>query len=137
MTPNQQRQSTEGMDFHVQYLLSQCAQQVYSLKLLRHQGMPPNQLAVVTKAIIIFRIIYALPALGGFLSAQLVGKINAFFKRHNHFGSLQCHIDLSDLLHNSDHDLFYKVCTPAFATESCIFVMSVIVSPPRKPIIKA
>ena len=34
----------------------------------------PEQLAVVTKAIIISRILYALPAWGGFLFVELVAK---------------------------------------------------------------
>jgi len=33
-------QSNYEMDFHLQYVLSQCAHQVYLLKLLRHQVMP-------------------------------------------------------------------------------------------------
>jgi len=50
--------------------------------------------------------------MGSFLSTELVGEINAFFKHLNCFGYLQCHIDVSNLLHNSDRDLFYKICTP-------------------------
>jgi len=44
------------------------------------RACPPKQSAVVTKAIIVFvsRILYSLPAWGGFLTVELVGKINAF-----------------------------------------------------------
>ena len=35
-------------------------------------------------------------------------------------GYLLCHIDLSNLLHNSDHDLFYKVCTPDHCLHHCL-----------------
>jgi len=31
----------------VNYLLSQCTQRIYFLKLLRHQGMPLGQLTVI------------------------------------------------------------------------------------------
>ena len=34
------------MDSHVQYILSQCSQRLYLLKMLKHQGMPKRQLAV-------------------------------------------------------------------------------------------
>jgi len=47
---------------HVQYILSQCAQQKYLLKLLKHQGMPIEKLNVVAHSLIVFRILYALPA---------------------------------------------------------------------------
>jgi len=33
---------------------------------------------------------------------------------------LQCHIDVSDLLYNFDHDLFYKVCTTGHCLHHCL-----------------
>jgi len=69
------------LDSHVNYLLSQCAQRIYILKLLRHQGMSSDQIITVAYALILSRIMYALRAWGGFLSAALIDKINAFFKR--------------------------------------------------------
>jgi len=66
------------MDSNVQYILSQCAQRIYLLKLLQRQGMPRNLLAVVTYSIVISRVLYALPARGGFLSVELINKINSF-----------------------------------------------------------
>ena len=71
-------QSDFKMDSHVNYLLSQCAQRMYILKLLRHQGMSSQQIITVAYALILSRIMYALPAWGGFLSAALIDKINAF-----------------------------------------------------------
>ena len=37
-------QSNFNMDSHIQFVLSQCAQRMYLLKLLRHQGLPDAQL---------------------------------------------------------------------------------------------
>ena len=51
---------------HIQFILSQCAQRLYLLKLLRHQGLPDAQLSVIANALIISRLLYALPAWGGF-----------------------------------------------------------------------
>ena len=53
-----------------------CAQRMYLLKLLRHQGLPDAQLSVVAYAVI---ILYALPAWGGFLSIELVNRIDVFY----------------------------------------------------------
>ena len=72
-------QSNFKMDSHVNYLLSQCAQRMYILKLLRHQCMSSDQIITVAYALNLSRIMYALPAWGGFLSAALIDKINAFF----------------------------------------------------------
>ena len=48
------------------------------LKLLRHQGMPPDQFSTVAQAIVVSRILYALPALGRFLSVELCNRIDGF-----------------------------------------------------------
>ena len=59
-------QSNFKMDSHIQFILSQCAQRLYLLKLLRHQGLPDAQLSGIANAVIISRLLYALPAWGGF-----------------------------------------------------------------------
>ena len=74
------------MDSHVQYILSLCAQRMYLIKLLQQKGMPQHPLSVVTYSIIVSRILYALPAWGGFLGAELISRINAFFGRVKRFG---------------------------------------------------
>jgi len=58
-------QSNLKMDSHVQYILSQCVQRMYLIKLLQHKGMPWRRLSVVTYSIVVPRILYAL-SLGGF-----------------------------------------------------------------------
>ena len=74
-------QSNFKMDSHIQFVLSECAQKMYVglLKLLRHRGLPDAQLSVIANAVIVLRLLYALSAWGGFLSVELVNKINVFF----------------------------------------------------------
>ena len=93
------------MDSHVQYILSQCAQRMYLLKLLQHQGMPLNKLRVVY-SLIVSGIRYALPAWGGFVSVELCCKIDAMFKRLNRYGYTTDYLTFSDLLDKADSDLF-------------------------------
>ena len=75
------------------------------LKLLRHQGMPLSQLAVVIAS----RILYPLPAWGGFFCVELCNKINALFRRLKRFGYFSHTITVSELLQNADRDLFYTM----------------------------
>ena len=56
---------------HVQNKLTQYSQRMYLTKLLKHQGMPQQQLPVITHPVIVSRILYALPAWGGFLTVEL------------------------------------------------------------------
>ena len=76
---------------YTNYIISQCAQRMYILKLLRHQGM-----SGVTYSIIVSRILYALPVWGEFLSAELTNKINAFLGASSdlvtRLATLQCQI---------------------------------------------
>ena len=44
-------QSNFKMDSHIQFVLSQCAQKMYVLKLLRHRGLPDAQLSVIAVAV--------------------------------------------------------------------------------------
>jgi len=64
------------MDVHVKYVLSQCAQRMYILKLLKHQGMTLDKLHVVTHSLIVSLVTYALPSWGGFVSAELINMID-------------------------------------------------------------
>jgi len=98
------------MDSHVQNILSQCAQRMYLLKLLQHQGMPLNKLRVVVYSLIVSRIAYALPAWGGFLSVELKGKIDAMFERLRRYGYINDNLTLSGLLDKADCDLFSNMC---------------------------
>ena len=86
------------MDSYVQYILSQCAQRMYLLKLLQHQGMPLNKLRVVVYSLIVSRIGYVLPAWGGFVSVELCSKIDAMFKRLKRYGYTTDYLTFSDLL---------------------------------------
>ena len=86
---------------------------MYLIKLLRHQGMSGEQLSlsVVTYSIIVSRILCALPAWDGFLSAELTNKINALFRHLKQFGYTTCNITVSDLIDTSGRDLFRKLCS--------------------------
>ena len=52
---------------------------MYLLKLLQHQGMPPDKLRDVAYSLIVSWIVYVLPAWGGFMSAELIGEVDAMF----------------------------------------------------------
>ena len=46
---------------------------------------------------------------------ELVDRINAFFRRTQRFGYLQCRMTVAELMNMSDHDLFCKLCAPTHA----------------------
>ena len=58
----------------------------YLLKQLRDQGLPLQKLHTVLKAIVLSRLMYALPAWGPLLNVELVHKIDGFLKRSFRYG---------------------------------------------------
>jgi len=62
----------------VDYIIKICSQRVYLLKQLWDQGLPLQKSHIVFQAIVISRLMYALPAWGPLLNVELVHKIVAF-----------------------------------------------------------
>jgi len=58
-----------------------CSQRVYLLKLLRDQGLPRPQLNIVFDALVLSKLLYAVPVWSGFMSVELTGQVNSFLKR--------------------------------------------------------
>jgi len=73
--------STYTFDEHVKNILTICNQRYYLLKCLKGQGLPSAQLNIVFCAIILSRILYALPAWGVFLTVELTNKIDIFLRK--------------------------------------------------------
>jgi len=92
--------STVLVEQVVQQIL--CAQRMYLLKLLRHQGLPDAQLSVIANAVIISSFVCP-PCMGGFLCVELVNRINAFSRRLQRFGYLQCRMTVAELMNTSSH----------------------------------
>jgi len=70
--------------------------------------MPQRQLSVITYSIVVLHILYALQAWGGFLSAELIGRINAYFRRVKRFSYIDTILTVDKLLSQSECDLFVK-----------------------------
>ena len=82
---------------------------MHLLKSLKHQGMPIEKLSVVAHSLIVSRILYALPAWGGFLSAELSGKLDALLRRLKRFGYIRDNLTFLELLDKTGEDLFNNI----------------------------
>ena len=71
--------------------------------------MPQLQLSVITHSIIVSRILYALPAWGGFLTVKVKNRINAFFQAPQ---TIWLHkLCYDHMIDHSDYELSTKVCS--------------------------
>ena len=73
-------------DDHAKNVLTICSQRCYLLRCLKGQGLPAKELNIVFCAIVMSRILYALPALGGFLTYELTAKIDSFLRKAVRWG---------------------------------------------------
>jgi len=60
---------------HVDYILQVCNQRLYLLNKLKHAGLDEQGLAIVFQAIVVSRVLYALPAWFGQLTQLDIGRI--------------------------------------------------------------
>jgi len=75
-------------------VLSQSNQRLYLLELLRSQGLSTVQLDQVSQATIVSWLRYALPAWSGFLTVDLINRIQSTLKRLYRYGySIPFHSD--------------------------------------------
>ena len=103
-----------NFDEHVTFALSICSQRFYLIKLIRSQGIPESKLRAIFVALIISRILYALPAWDGFLNSQQINRINAFLRKAQRFGfcSSMCVCDVLGYLRMADSKLFNCTQSP-------------------------
>ena len=73
---------------------------------LRDQGLTAYQLNIVFDAIIFSRITYGVCAWSGFLSVELIARIDAFFRRMFRYGFCKRPIKFCELSGNYDSTLF-------------------------------
>ena len=107
-------QSSFCCEKKAKYILTVCSQRLYLLKLLRAKGLQVAQLAHV--CLVISRLVYALPAWGGFLSTELINRINGFLRRLDKYGFTTTLLNFQQLHRNANATLFKKI----FNSDHCI-----------------
>ena len=80
--------------------------------------MPQQQLSVITYSIIVSRMLYALPAWGDFISAELKNRINAFLSA---LGDLAISIVLLTLMISLT--ILIMICLKKFAPQLTPFII--------------
>ena len=66
---------------HVSRVITKCAQSLHALKILRSHGMYDDALNVIYEAVVIVKVLYAIPAWWGFTAASDKQKLDAFTRR--------------------------------------------------------
>jgi len=79
---------------------------MYLLKQLKSHGLGIKQLHIVFTALIVSRVLYALPACGGFLSSDILNTIDSILRKAHKFGYTNEVLKVTDMLQNADNKLF-------------------------------
>jgi len=97
------------MDDHVNSILSIITQRFYLLNQLRKLGLPMPALNCIFHALILSRIIYALPAFSGFLSATNTARLDAALRRARRWDLTDKLFTVNSLIEETDFKLFRKI----------------------------
>jgi len=116
---------------HVRGIITNCAQTLYALRVLRAHGMRDSALQIIFRSVIVAKLIYAASAWWGFTNASDRQRVNAFLRR-----SIRCGLCPSDLppfeelcqaadeqlfkniLLNNNHVLYSLLPPPAIASQN-------------------
>ena len=79
------------------------------LKQLRNQGLPLRNLHTVFQAIVLSRLLYALPVWCPLLTVELVHKIDGFLKHSFRYGVTSKLLTIEPILNSAVEDLFCKM----------------------------
>ena len=97
------------------------------VKLLHNQGMTVSQIQTVAQALIVSRLLYALPALGSYVSAAQINKIDAILLCLKRYGYVTRDYCMADLMHSSDYELFRKSLKPGHCLHDLLPVAKITV----------
>ena len=94
---------------HIEYILAVTSQRFYLLNQLKKMSLSLVGLNSVFRALIVSRVIYALPAFYGFILQSDVDRINAMFRKAKRWGIVADELDLDHLSTLADSGLFHKI----------------------------
>jgi len=101
-------QENSGCDIHFKHVITVSSHRLHILKALKCQGINLELLHCVFHAIIVSKIMYAIPAWYGFLNKSHILQINSLFQRTFKYGYVKSVISPEQLLHFYDDKLFHK-----------------------------
>jgi hypothetical protein len=93
---------------HVDSIVKQCNQRSFLLRTLRRRGLNAKVLEAIFNALIVSRILYAISAWGGFVTAADKGRLNALLLKCKKFGYCDTITTFEQLLMTADRKLFRK-----------------------------
>ena len=94
----------------VRGIISDSAQTLYALRVLRAHGMCDAALQAIYKSVVVAKLLYASSAWAGFITAADRQRVDVFFRRSTRCGFCPSDIrSFEELLKTSDEQLFGKI----------------------------
>ena len=96
---------------HIREIITNCAQTLHALRVLRCYGLPGDAVQTVYRATVIAKLLYACCAWSGFISASDRKRVDAFLRRSKRRRNF-CPPDLppfNDLIEAQEDQLFFAI----------------------------
>ena len=104
--------ATLSPEQHINNIIAICNQRLYLLSQLKQQNLSEQALDLIFHAVIIFKIIYALPAFAGHISTAERNRINKFFRKAYRRHLVTQIFDIDTLIETNDSRLFRSITYP-------------------------
>jgi len=103
-------QSNLSFDKHIAKTIASCASSLYALRVLRSHGLASEALYEVCRATTMAKLVYALPAWWGFVSAYNRDRLEALVRKTKRLGCLQNGApSVSEMASKADDALFRAI----------------------------
>ena len=101
---------------YVSTLITVCNQRLYLLTQLKKQGLGLAETDIVFNAIILSKIIYAIPALAGYFTESQIKQISAIFNKAKRWQLITDNYDFNVIVDNLQSSLFQQ----SKSTQHCL-----------------
>ena len=97
---------------YVNNLISACNQRIFLISKLKSQGLVGSLAEQVFQALVMSKILYALPAIAGLLTKSDKSRLDAFFKKASRRRITSRSLSIDDVITRADCALFKQVKSP-------------------------
>jgi len=102
--------NTLSVHEHVSYVISSCSQSVHALRILRSHGMTAASVHIISKSVVVAKLVYAASSWWGFATADDRKRLQAVIRRGIRSGLCeQHHKTVEQLVEEADDKLFTYV----------------------------
>jgi len=94
---------------HVDNIIKKCNSNIYAIKILKNKGLSTDNIKNIYNALVIGRLMYAIPAWWGMTTKKDQNRISRYIKKSIRYGYCQTDADITKMVKKADQRLLQKI----------------------------